>query len=139
MSSFHPQTPQSPSQCSPATSSETVPSLSHSMSSSTTTLPTPAHSVNGCNSQPDLVMGEESPHKRKRPLDDAGDRDLKKVHLEDRKLGIEDLHRDVGQKYLLCQTRKTPSAALFPFLPRSGIATAVGIFARELLVNTATI
>ena len=128
--SFHPQTPQSPSHFSPATSSEAVSSLSASMTSSTTTLPTPAHSVNGCNSQSDVAMTEDSPNKRKRPLDDAGDREQKKVHLEDRKLGIEDLHRDVGQKYLLCQTRKTPSAALFSLLVRSGIATVVGSFWR---------
>lgn len=137
--SFHPQTPQSPSQFSPATSSEALTNLSTSMSSSISTLPTPAHSVTGCTSQGDIVMADESPNKRKRPLDDAGDREQKKVHLEDRKLGIEDLHRDVGHKYLLCQTRKTPSAALFSLLSRSGIVTVVGTHYRELLVNTAII
>jgi hypothetical protein len=35
------------------------------------------------------------------------------MFLEEYKLGIDDLHRDVGQKYLLCQARKAPSAALF--------------------------
>lgn len=106
--SFHPQTPQSPCNFSPATSSDPMTGLSaSSAAASTATLPTPAHSVNGCNSQPDATMSEESPHKRKRPLDDVGDRDRKKMHLEDRKLGIEDLHLDVGDKYLLCQTRKT--------------------------------
>ncbi|GJN85881.1 hypothetical protein PLIIFM63780_009455 [Purpureocillium lilacinum] len=103
--SFHPQTPQSPCNFSPATSSDPMTGLSaSSAAASTATLPTPAHSVNGCNSQPDATMSEESPHKRKRPLDDVGDRDRKKMHLEDRKLGIEDLHLDVGDKYLLCQT-----------------------------------
>jgi hypothetical protein len=53
-------------------------------------------------------MGEDSPQKRKREVDDVGDRLQKKVHVEDRKLGIDDLHLDVGQKYLLCRTRKAP-------------------------------
>lgn len=49
-------------------------------------------------------MSDESPQKRKRPIDDTGDRDQKKMYLEDGyKLGIDDLHRDVGPKYLLCQ------------------------------------
>ncbi|UNI18886.1 hypothetical protein JDV02_005123 [Purpureocillium takamizusanense] len=103
--SFHPQTPQSPCNFSPATSSDPMTALSAaSAATSTATLPTPAHSVNGCNSQHDAAMSEETPHKRKRPLDDVGDRDQKKMHIEDRKLGIEDLHLDVGDKYLLCQT-----------------------------------
>lgn len=49
-------------------------------------------------------MTDDTPHKRKRSMDDSGDRALKKVHLEESKLGIEDLHLDVGKKYLLCQT-----------------------------------
>lgn len=53
-------------------------------------------------------MGEDSPQKRKRPTDDFSERDQKKVHLEDRRLGIENLHLDVGEKYLLCRTRKAP-------------------------------
>ena len=57
-------------------------------------------------------MSDESPHKRKRDVDDNGDRHRKKMHFEDSKLGIEDLHLDVGPKYLLCQTRKDPRAAL---------------------------
>lgn len=55
-------------------------------------------------------MGDDSPHKRKRPLEDLGDREQKKVHIEDSKTGIEALHLDVGDKYLLCQTRKAPFA-----------------------------
>lgn len=47
-------------------------------------------------------------------MDDSGDREQKKVHVEESKLGIEDLHLDVGKKYLLCQTRKTPFTALLP-------------------------
>jgi hypothetical protein len=79
----------------------------------TPNLPTPAHSVNGI-SQNDVTMTDDSPQKRKRSIDDTGDRDQKKMYLEDGyKLGIDDLHRDVGQKYLLCQSRKAPLAALF--------------------------
>ncbi|KAH8177401.1 rox3 mediator complex subunit domain-containing protein [Sarocladium implicatum] len=102
--SFHPHTPQSPSQNSPGTSSETIASLATSTSTMATTpaLPTPAHSVNGI-SQHDVVMTEDTPQKRKRSIDDTGDRDQKKMFLEEYKLGIDDLHRDVGQKYLLCQ------------------------------------
>ncbi|KAM4056224.1 rox3 mediator complex subunit [Hirsutella rhossiliensis] len=111
---FHPQTPQSPWRFSPATSSsEPMATLISGNQATATTLPTPAHSVNGANSQPDVVMVDYSPHKRKRPFDDVGgDRDHKKMLLEDRKLGIENLHLDVGKKYLLCQTPTTPSAAL---------------------------
>lgn len=115
--SFHPQTPQSPSQFSSGTS-DPVSSAATSMTaaSTATTLPTPAHSVNGSASQPDFIMADDSPHKRKRSMDDSGDREQKKIHLEESKLGIEDLHLDVGKKYLLCQTRKTPFAVLFPLL-----------------------
>ncbi|KAH6987591.1 Rox3 mediator complex subunit-domain-containing protein [Ilyonectria sp. MPI-CAGE-AT-0026] len=103
--SFHPQTPQSPSQFSSGTS-DPVSSAATSMTaaSTATTLPTPAHSVNGSASQPDFIMADDSPHKRKRSMDDSGDREQKKIHLEESKLGIEDLHLDVGKKYLLCQT-----------------------------------
>lgn len=121
--SFHPQTPQSPSQFSSGTS-EPQNGLANSSviatstsTSTATTLPTPAHSVNGSASHPDVAMMGDSPHKRKRSVDDTGHREHKKVHLEESKLGIEDLHLDVGKKYLLCQARKTPSAALFPLLP----------------------
>jgi hypothetical protein len=80
--------------------------------STATTLPTPAHSVSGYASQNDVAMTDESPNKRKRALDDDGDRELKKVQLEGHRLGVEDLHLDVGDKYLLCQIRKTTFAAL---------------------------
>ena len=83
---------------------------------SATTLPTPAHSVNGASFQPDVAMTDDTPNKRKRALEDNGDRSHKKPHLEERKLGIDDLHCDVGVKYLLCQTRKAPSSALFSLL-----------------------
>ena len=108
--SFHPHTPQSPSHCSPATSSDPNAGPSSAVSSTApAALPTPAHSVNGSSSQLDSIMTDDSPHhKRKRSPEDTGDRDQKKLHLEDSKLGIEDLHLDVGEKYLLCQTRKAP-------------------------------
>jgi hypothetical protein len=127
--SFHPQTPQSPSNFSPRTSDPSV-TFSTSMTSSTSTLPTPAHSVNGSVSQPDVAMADESPNKRKRTLDDLGDRDHKKLHLEESKPGIEDLHRDVGEKYLLCQTpypETLPviSADLYDMFDLTGLAAEV--------------
>jgi hypothetical protein len=60
----------------------------------------------------DSSQMEEPSNKRKRDLEDHGDREQKKVHVEDSRISIKDLHLDVGQKYLLCRTRKTP------FLPR---------------------
>ncbi|KFA54829.1 hypothetical protein S40293_00799 [Stachybotrys chartarum IBT 40293] len=131
--SFHPQTPQSPSQLSPGTttSSSEQPStnLSTSMTSATT-LPTPAHSVNGASFQPDVAMTDDTPNKRKRALDDNGDRSHKKPHLEERKLGIDDLHCDVGVKYLLCQTPLPESLPrtsddLFAMFDLTGLAAEV--------------
>lgn len=130
--SFHPQTPQSPSQPSPATSFDPTTNPSASMTYvAAAALPTPAHSVNGSSGQVDCAMTDESPHKRKRPLDDLGDREQKKAHVEDHKLGIEDLHRDVGHKYLVCQTRKTHPSLPSSWLLRGGcgILTVLGIFA----------
>jgi len=51
---------------------------------------------------------EELSNKRKREIDDQGDQEQKKVHIEDSRISIDDLHLDVGKKYLLCRTRKTP-------------------------------
>ncbi|KAK4155937.1 hypothetical protein C8A00DRAFT_13059 [Chaetomidium leptoderma] len=105
--SCHPQTPQSPSQFSP-NASDLVMSMTGSVVSTTTTLPTPAHSVNGSSIPSemtnDTAMGDDSPHKRKREVGDMGDRAQKKVHVEDRNLGIDDLHLDVGEKYLVCRS-----------------------------------
>jgi hypothetical protein len=56
------------------------------------------------------MESEESSNKRKREVEDNGDQEPKKVHVEDRRLGIEDLHLDVGKKYLLCRTRKAPDS-----------------------------
>lgn len=104
------------------------------MTGTTTTLPTPAHSVNG-SSMPsetahDVVMGEDSPHKRKRQADDLGEREQKKVQSEDRRLGIENLHLDVGEKYLLCRTPHPPSRPLvsedlFEIYGLTGLAASV--------------
>lgn len=115
--SFHPQTPQSPSQFSSGTSEPALGvATSMTATATATTLPTPAHSVSGSASHHDVAMADDSPHKRKRSVDDSGDREQKKVHVEESKLGIEDLHLDVGKKYLLCQTRKAPCTALSPLL-----------------------
>ena len=56
-----------------------------------------------------MSADDSSPNnKRKRTLEDDGDhRDAKKVHLGDQRLDIDDLHIDVGEKYLLLQIRKT--------------------------------
>lgn len=82
------------------------------MTAITTALPTPAHSVNGSSIPTDMVhdivMTEDSPQKRKRPLEDVGDQEQKKVHLEESSMDIENLHLDVGHKYLVCKTRKAP-------------------------------
>ncbi|KAF7538595.1 hypothetical protein G7054_g2768 [Neopestalotiopsis clavispora] len=108
---FNPQTPQSPSQFSPSTA-DPHSSMNSSMTSVTTaSLPTPAHSVNNCDSSHDTTMIDaDSPNKRKRLADDTGDQEQKKAHLEDpRRLGIENLHLDVGPKYLLLRTPLKPS------------------------------
>ncbi|ERS99329.1 hypothetical protein HMPREF1624_04528 [Sporothrix schenckii ATCC 58251] len=144
--SFHPQTPQSPSQFSPITSdplsgtsnasvgttTNSINTNVHGGSFSSTsasaatpsTLPTPAHSVNGSGSgfgsgfgPADAVHGmspggADSPYKRKRPLDDAGDlgHGSKKVHMEgQQRLDFEALHQDVGEKYLVCNKPHRPS------------------------------
>lgn len=56
----------------------------------------------------DIAMADAYSNKRKNPFGDTGDHEHKKVHLEDRRVGIENLHLDVGEKYLLCSTRKAP-------------------------------
>jgi len=73
---------------------------------------------------------DESSNKRKRDLEDHGDRDQKKVHVEDDRLTIDDLHLDVGEKYLLCRTphpvvRPHPSQDLFELYSLTGIAASV--------------
>lgn len=79
-------------------------------------LPTPAHSINGSmsslgfdNSQESVAPSDEASNKRKRDVEDHGDRDQKKIHVEGSRPNIADLHMEVGEKYLLCSTRKIPS------------------------------
>lgn len=65
------------------------------------------------NSQDVVMEAEEFSNKRKREVEDVGGKEQKKVHVEDRRLGIEDLHLDVGKKYLLCRTRKAPTSLAY--------------------------
>ncbi|KAK2067918.1 hypothetical protein P8C59_001617 [Phyllachora maydis] len=137
--SFHPQTPQSPSQYSPSTTDPSA-SLTTSMTSVTTALPTPAHSING-SSIPSEMAGvegaaaEDVSLKRKRALEDVGEeREQKKVQIEDRRLGIENLHLDVGSKYLLCRTPHM-TAAVDPgedLFERFGLTSLAAEYARVL-------
>ncbi|KAI1503627.1 Rox3-domain-containing protein [Biscogniauxia marginata] len=128
--SFNPQTPQSPSQFSPSTA-DPGSSMNTSMTSITTSLPTPAHSVNGSAQPSDTIMPDDHTHKRKNPFEDMGDHEQKKVHVEDpRKIGIENLHLDVGEKYLLCRTPHSVSSPrmsedLFEKFGLTGIAAEV--------------
>ncbi|KAK1835796.1 hypothetical protein QBC39DRAFT_128093 [Podospora conica] len=132
MMSFHPQTPQSPSQLSPSTT-DPMTSMTSSMTSSTVTLPTPAHSVNGSSMLPeannDAVMSEDLHQKRKRSGDE-GERDQKKVDTEGRRYGIENLHANMDEKYLLCRTPYPPprsqmSEDVFDIFGLTGIAAEV--------------
>ncbi|KAG5914508.1 hypothetical protein E4U42_000446 [Claviceps africana] len=81
-------------------------------------LPTPAHSDSSSSSQLDIIMSDDSSFKRKRLLDDIGDRHHKKAHREGIALGIEDLHLDVGEKYLLLQNSPAGQAQQPSRLPR---------------------
>lgn len=47
-------------------------------------------------------------NKRKRDPEDNGDREQKKVHVEDSMIGIEALHQEVGSKYLFLQNPHPP-------------------------------
>ncbi|GAW17355.1 hypothetical protein ANO14919_068120 [Xylariales sp. No.14919] len=132
--SFNPQTPQSPSQFSPSVTDQ-GPSMNTSMTSIAASLPTPAHSVNGSHLQldnsHDTPMMDVSLNKRKYSFDENGAHEHKKVHLEDpRKIGIQDLHLEVGEKYLLCRTPHSISSPrmsedLFEKFGLTGIAAEV--------------
>ncbi|KEZ39747.1 hypothetical protein SAPIO_CDS9706 [Scedosporium apiospermum] len=136
MSFHHPHTPQTPSQPSPGIS-DPLTSATTSMTSITSALPTPAHSVTGASSQPsdmahDISMidagDDTTPNKRKRLAEDLGDQATKKVHLGTPPLGIEDIHLDVGEKYLLCNRPiKVPQYStaedLFEMFDLTGLAT----------------
>lgn len=132
--SIHPQTPQSPSQFSPSTA-DPASSVNSTMSSFTTALPTPAHSINGTSlpseSSHDVVMSEDSPQKRKREQVDSGEQDRgKRVHIDDGVPSLQAMHEDVGEKYLLCRKTWKParpklSADLFELYGLTGIAADV--------------
>lgn len=51
--------------------------------------------------------------KRKRDLEDNGDREQKKVHVDDSTIDIGALHYDVGPKFLLLQNRKVPFSSIW--------------------------
>lgn len=112
--SFQPRTPQSPLQSNTA-SSEKVPNtrVSSNMSSTisrTVQGPAMADAHDGATpmSIDSTIHADDPTNKRKRESEDTGDREQKKVHVEERKLCIEDLHLDVGKIYQLCRTRKAP-------------------------------
>ncbi|ESZ94517.1 hypothetical protein SBOR_5097 [Sclerotinia borealis F-4128] len=104
MPSDLPQTPQSPSN---TPGSSDISSKSIVSPRIHTSLPTPAHSTNGRmstnNSAADAFQSEDLSNKRKRDIEDSGDRDLKKVHVEDRRPSIDDLHQKVGKQYFVCR------------------------------------
>jgi hypothetical protein len=119
MPSDHPQTPQSPSHY----ESTDLPSKLTASPKTGNSLPTPAHSINGSMSSTTAdismegIQPEDSSNKRKRDLEDHGDQEQKKVHVEDSRIRIEDLHLDVGKKYSLCRTRKAPFFLVDPSSP----------------------
>lgn len=82
------------------------------------------------------VLLEEASNKRKRDVEDHGDRNQKKVHVEDSRLSIEDLHIDVGNKYLLCRTRKAPFPPDLPFLPRGLYHFSVSFLCLDLSLES---
>ncbi|KAI0471602.1 Rox3-domain-containing protein [Xylariaceae sp. FL0804] len=131
--SFNPQTPQSPSQYSPSTT-EQVASMNTSTTSIPTSLPTPAHSVNGSShhhdSAQDTTITDDVSNKRKYPFDMEGNERKKAVLDDPRKIGISDLHLDVGEKYLLCRSPHSVSSPrmtedLFEKFGLTGIAAEV--------------
>ncbi|KAJ2905297.1 Mediator of RNA polymerase II transcription subunit 19 [Zalerion maritima] len=135
--SFHPQTPQSPSRNSPVTTDPNS-SISSVTSMSTTTLPTPAHSVNGSlSTQPSDIahdmshkMDHGTPGKRKRPVQDTGDRDQEKLHMEQAPVSIDRLHMDVGPMYMVLNNPQPPlevdgSEDLFKMFDLTTIASKV--------------
>jgi hypothetical protein len=109
MSFRDPQTPQSPSQFSPATS-DPMTSMT-SMPSASVTLPTPEHSIITSMSEVthDGLMEDVGSSKRKRSeQDDSSEREQKKVHILENEVALDSLHLDVGDLYSLCQNRKAP-------------------------------
>ncbi len=119
----HPQTPQSPSQTSFGAAADR-PTKSTKSPRSNDSLLTPAHSINGSmpsnnlecphdgDGKPEAKIENDICNKRKRDPEDNGDREQKKVHVEDSIVGIDALHIEVGPKYLFLQTRKAPFSSI---------------------------
>ncbi|RAL60888.1 hypothetical protein DID88_010213 [Monilinia fructigena] len=66
--------------------------------------------MSNINSAIEASQLEDSSNKRKRDIEDLGGRDQKKVQVEDSRPSINDLHQDVGKKYLLCRTLHKPQS-----------------------------
>ncbi|KAL2068451.1 hypothetical protein VTL71DRAFT_16549, partial [Oculimacula yallundae] len=115
MTSNLPRTPETPSQTSP--SAAEFPNKSVTSPIDTHSMPTPARSVNGSMSSIvndtsfETGFQEDSSLKRKREIDDQGEQEKKKLHVEEpeslHSLTLNDLHLDVGEKYYLCKTPHT--------------------------------
>ena len=59
---------------------------------------------------------EDGTLKRKYEGPENGEHKDKKLHVEERKPSISDLHMDVGKIYQLCRTRKYPCFSILPQL-----------------------
>lgn len=78
----------------------------------------------------DAMQVDEVSNKRKRDIEDNGDRDQKKAHVEKSRVSIDDLHLDVGEKYKLCRQPHPPSRPslcddLFPMYGLNELAESV--------------
>lgn len=78
----------------------------------------------------DAMQIDEVSNKRKRDIEDNGDREQKKAHVEKSRVSIDDLHLDVGEKYKLCRLPHPPSQPslcddLFPMYGLSDLAESV--------------
>lgn len=65
---------------------------------------------------------DDGSSKRKQEFGDSGEHKDKKLHVEDRKPSISDLHIDVGKIYQLCRTRKYPYLANLQLSSLQGLA-----------------
>ncbi|PBP24822.1 putative Mediator of RNA polymerase II transcription subunit 19 [Diplocarpon rosae] len=115
MTSNLPRTPETPSQTSPNHSS--LPSKPVNSPAGPHSILTPARSVNGSMSSATVeipsegFLQEDSCHKRKRDVEDHGDQEMKKLHVEEpeiQKVTIEDISEDVGALYLFCKKPHQP-------------------------------
>ncbi|KAK6951995.1 hypothetical protein Daesc_006521 [Daldinia eschscholtzii] len=71
----------------------------------------------------DATMSDAYSAKRKYPFDDTGDHEQKKVNLENRRVGIENLHLDVGEN--LPPSYPSLSSDFFEMFGLTGIAAEV--------------